>query len=55
MWVLFLFSIHFSGYSSASHSVATTSHEFQSKESCVHAATALKTRKYVVDAYCVKK
>lgn len=54
MWVLFLFAMNFSGgYEVRVATVA--SHEFQSKESCVHAATALKTRKYVVDAYCVKK
>ena len=50
MWVLFLFAS-----SSISGEFGVTSHEFQSRYSCITAVSALKTRHYVKDAYCVKK
>jgi len=52
MWVLFVFA---SFNPSVNYEISTTSHEFQTRESCIAAANALKTRKHVADAYCVKK
>lgn len=50
-WIIFVFA----AAGGSLGQVSMTTHEFNSRDSCITAVNELKQRGYVRDAYCVKK